>query len=67
MQANASEQENQQILSHCIPIDNFDHKVITPNFDGVNSADVVCPVCQDRFQIGKKLFKLIFIGSLATK
>ena len=53
MQASQAESDHLQILSRCLAIDNFDHKIITPSFDGANSPDVVCPVCQEQFQLGK--------------
>ena len=53
MQADPQEQDQVQVLSRLIAIDNFDHKVITASFQGANSPEHVCPICHEQFEIGK--------------
>ena len=67
MQADGLEQNQLQILSHLIPIDNFDHKIITSSFQGVASPDTVCPVCHEQFHIGNIFLEIITLGCIATK
>ena len=67
MQSDAQEQNQLQILSHCLPLEGFDNKIITPSFNGAQSPEHVCPICHDQFALGKIFVETTILGTLATK